>query len=217
MSRRTRHRIRTPLALYRPGDSWLHRITTGGKLLALAAAGTAVFASGSGAVSAGVLAGTLAVLLAIGIPPSELWRQGRPVLFLVAVLTAFQIVIGRPEEGVMAALRLLAVAAVAIAVTMTTSITQMVDWIEQTLLRLRVRRARVFRIGLAFGLALRSVDHLAVVAQQVLDARRARGLQRSMRAFAVPTVVAAARFAHGVGEALEARGIADADPALRDE
>ena len=203
--------MRTPLALYRPGDSWLHRLPTGAKLAALLVVGTVVFASGSVVVSSAVLVAAVGMILGIGVPPGELWRQGRPVLFLVAVLTLFQVVIGRPWEGLAAALRLLAVAAVAIGVTVTTSVTQMVDWIERTLLRLRVRPARVFRIGLAFGLALRSVDQLGVVAQQVLDARRARGLQRSMRAFAVPTVVAAARFAHGVGEALEARGIADAD------
>ena len=134
----------------------------------------------------------------------------------VVVLTGFQAMIGRLDAGLLAAARLSAVIALAVALTLTTRPADMVGWLERVLLRLRVRPARVFRIGLAVGLALRSLDHLGVVAWRVLDARRARGLGGNLRAFAVPTVIAAARFAHGMGEALEARGIADPTPATPD-
>jgi biotin transport system permease protein len=161
------------------------------------------------AVSGALLVAAVCAILGAGIPARVLLRQAKPLVIVIAVLTAFQALIGRPEEGLLAATRLLAVAALALAVTLTTRPTAMVDWLERTLRRMHVRPVRVFRIGLTVGLALRSLDHLGVVAHRVLDARRARGLGRSLRAFAVPTVVAAARFAHGVGEALDARGVAD--------
>ncbi len=207
-----------PPALYWPGDSWLHRTPAGVKLLALLVGAAAIVAVNRPVVSGAALVVLAAAILGAGVPARELARQARPVLLLIVVLTAFQALIGRPVEGLVAAIRLLAVAVLALSVTLTTSSTQMVDWLERVLLRLRVRPARVFRLGLVVGLALRSLDHLGVVAQRVLDARRARGLQRSLRAFAVPTVVAAARFAHGVGEALEARGIAHpvVEPGLSD-
>jgi biotin transport system permease protein len=198
----------TTTSLYWPGSSWLHRMPAGVKLLALLAGATAVVVANRPAVSAAVLVGLVAVIRSTGVPWREIARRGRPILFVVVLLAVFQALIGRPVEGMVAGVRLLAVAALALAVTLTTSATQIVDWLERTLRRLRVRPARVFRIGLVIGLALRSLDHLGVVVHRVLDARRARGLHRNLRAFAVPTIVAAARFAHGAGEALEARGIA---------
>jgi biotin transport system permease protein len=213
MRRRDRRTTPEALSLYWPGDSWLHRAPAGAKLLGLLVGATVVVAFDRPAVSGTVLFVAVVAIAAAGVPVSVLWRQARPLVVVIAVLTAFQVLIGRPEEGLVAATRLLAVAALALAVTLTTRFTALVEWLERTLRRCRVAPARVFRVGLTVGLALRSLDHLGVVAHRVLDARRARGLGRNLRAFAVPTVVAAARFAHGVGEALEARGLADPVPA----
>lgn len=178
-------------------------------MLALLVGAAVVVAINHPAVSGAVLVAVAAAVLLSGVPLRVLVRQAKPLVIVIAVLTVFQALIGRPAEGLVAAVRLLAVAALALAVTLTTRPTAMVDWLERTLRRMHIRPVRVFRIGLMVGLALRSLDHLGVVAHRVLDARRARGLGRSLRAFAVPTVVAATRFAHGVGEALDARGIAD--------
>ena len=197
------------LSLYWAGGSWLHRAPAGAKLLALLVGAAGVVAVNHPVVSGSLLVGVVVAILGAGIPLRVLMRQARPLVIVIAVLTVFQALIGRPVEGVVTAMRLLTVAALALAVTLTTRPTAMVEWLERMLGRLHVRPPRVFRVGLTVGLALRSLDHLGVVAHRVLDARRARGLGRNLRAFAVPTVVAAARFAHGVGEALEARGIAD--------
>lgn len=197
------------MPLYWPGGSWLHRAPAGVKLAGLLVGAAALVALDDPAVSCAVLVAAVSVTIAAGVPARVWWHHARPLVIAVGVVAAFQALIGRPVEGMVAAARLLAVAALALAVTVTTSVAAMVDWVERSLTRLRVGPARVFRVGLTIGLALRSLDHLAVVAHRVLDARRARGLQGSLRAFAVPTVVAAARFAHGVGEALEARGIAE--------
>lgn len=203
------------LSLYWPGGSWLHRAPAGAKLLGMLVGATLVVAVNRPAVSASVLVAVVVTVVAVGVPVRVVWRQARPLVVVIALVTAFQVVVGRPEEGVLAAARLLAAAALALAVTLTTRFTEMVDWLERFLRLCRVAPARVFRVGLTVGLALRSLDHLGIVAQRVLDARRARGLGRNLRAFAVPTVVAAARFAHGVGEALDARGIADPDMVQR--
>lgn len=216
---RLRGRQRAPtvggeaLSLYWPGDSWLHRAPAGAKLLGLLVGATVVVAVNHPAVSGGLLLAVLVAVASVGVPVPVMWRQAKPLVVVIAFVTVFQVLLGRPEEGFLAATRLLAAAALALAVTLTTRFTAMVEWLERTLRRCRVSPARVFRVGLTVGLALRSLDHLGVVAHRVLDARRARGLGRNLRAFAVPTVVAAARFAHAVGEALDARGLADPHPA----
>ena len=212
---RLRRRQRAPtvggeaLSLYWPGDSWLHRAPAGAKLLGLLVGATVVVAVNHLAVSGALLVTVVAAIAVAGVPVRVVWRQAKPLVVVIALLTVFQVLLGRPEEGLLAATRLLAAGALAFAVTLTTRFSAMVDWFERTLRLCRVSPARVFRVGLTVGLALRSLDHLGVVAHRVLDARRARGLGRNLRAFAVPTVVAAARFAHGVGEALDARGLAD--------
>jgi biotin transport system permease protein len=213
--RRAREQATTSLSLYWPGESWLHRLPAGVKLAALVAVSTAVMTIDRPVVSLGTLLAAAALTVSAGVPPPIVLRQTRPFIVVTLLLVTVQAALGRLEEGLVAACRLLAVAAVAVAVTLTTRSADLVAWFERMLSALRFRPRTVFRAGLTVGLALRSIDHLGVVAHRVLDARRARGLQRSVRAFAVPTVVAAARFAHGVGEALEARGIADPDLARR--
>ncbi len=208
------HAPPSPLSLYRPGASPFHRAPAGVKLLGLLGLSTAVVAIDAPVVSSAVLVVAAGAIVAVGVPARLAWRQARPLVAVALLILALQILLGRAQAGVDAATRLLAVAAAALLVTMTTRAEDLIESLERALRRLRVRPDRVFRLGLAVGVALRSIGHLGVVAQRVQDARRARGLQRSLRAFAVPTVVAAARFAHGVGEALEARGIADPDLAV---
>ncbi len=195
-------------SLYWHGDGPLHRAPVWAKLLALAVLSTAVVWVGNPLMSGCVAGLGFGATIAIGVPGRMLWRVWRPILVVVVLIALVQVAIGRVAPGVDAASRVLAVAALALLFTLTTSAMKLVGWVERTLTRLGVRPERVFRIGLAVGLATRSVDHLGVVAHQVMDARRSRGLGRSARAFAVPTVVAAGRFAHGMGEALEARGLA---------
>ena len=202
---------RLPLTLHWPGESWLHRLPVGLKFLGLVALSALVVALNHPWLSVGVFAAAAIGILSARVPWRVAVRQALPFVLMIAFVVALQIVIGRTREGILVGARLLAVALLALALTLTTTPGEVVAAIERGLRRLRVHPDRVFRVGLVVGIALRSLDHLGEVAAQVLEARRARGLQRSLRAFAVPTVVAAGRFAHGVGEALVARGIAPPD------
>lgn len=195
--------------LFWPGTSVLHRAGVGVKLFALLAASSTLVWLGNVWLAGAVVGAVALVLVALRVPRRRIARLTRPILVGVAVIVAVQVVIGRTEAGVAAGARVLAVAALALLFTLTTSPRAIAGWVERALARVGVRSDRVFRGGLAVGLAVRSVDHLGVVAGGVLDARRARGLGRSARAFAVPMVVGAGRYANGVGEALDARGLAD--------
>ena len=65
------------------------------------------------------------------------------------------------------------------------------------------------RLALLISLSVRSVSVIAALAAEVRDAQRARGLQASPRAFAVPLLVSSLRHAEALGEALVARGLDD--------
>jgi biotin transport system permease protein len=65
------------------------------------------------------------------------------------------------------------------------------------------------RIGLVLAMTVRAVPLMVEIVRAVLEARRARGAEGSMRAIAVPVVVRALQTADGMGEALIARGVDD--------
>lgn len=199
----------TPLGGYRRGTSWLHRTPAGVKLAALVASSAALVAWGGWRAAAAVTAACLGAALACGVPARHIARTLTPFAVMAVLVVAAQAALGHVADGVVAATRMTALATAASLLMFTTSPAELVAAAEGALRRLRVRPDRVFRFGLVVGVSLRSIGHLGVAAQRVRDARRARGLSRSVRAFAVPTVIAAARFAHGAGEAMEARGIGD--------
>lgn len=182
----------------------------GAKLAALLVGSVAVLWIDQPLVSLGVAAAGVALARAGGGHWRMIRRFATPVLWTVAFIVAIHLLLGDPGQAAHVGTRLLAVGLLATAFTLTTRSTDIVAWVERVLTMLHVRPTTVFRVGLVSGLTTRSFEHLGVVAVRVLDARRSRGLQRSARAFAVPMVVEAARLAHGMGEAIEARGIGDA-------
>lgn len=198
--------------LHWPGRSWLHRAPVWAKALALLAAATALVARGGPWQAAAVAVAALAAGLSAGIPPRVLARAMVPFAVTAAVMWGWQMLLGQADAAWVSATRVVALSLLAVTLTLATRADEVTGAVEAGLRRLGVRHDRVFRFGLAVGVTLRSVAHLAVVVADVRDARRARGMTRSVRALAVPTVVAAGRFAHGVGEAMECRGLADPDP-----
>jgi biotin transport system permease protein len=101
-----------------------------------------------------------------------------------------------------------AVAAAAL-VTLTTRVTELLDTLVRLLKPLRLVGVDNERAGLGLALAVRAVPVIASMAHDVSDARRARGLERSVRALAVPLVVRTVRHAERTGDALMARGYDD--------
>ena len=94
-------------------------------------------------------------------------------------------------------------------VTLTTRTAAMMACLERVLAPARYAGLDPFRLSLLLSLTLRSVPVVAGLAVRVREAQRARGVEWSLRAFAVPLVVSALRHADALGEALSARGLDD--------
>ncbi len=198
--------------LYWPGRSWLHGAPVWAKALVLAGSSAALMAWGGPREGAATLAVAVAAALSARVPARVFARAMIPFAVTALVMWAWQMWLGQERAAWVSGTRVLGLAALAVSLTLTTPAADVVRAVERALTAARVRHDRVFRLGLTVGLTLRSVEHLALALARVRDARRARGLGRSVRALAVPTVVAAGRFAHGAGEALDARGLGDPDP-----
>ena len=197
------------IGLYRPGRSPIHRVAAGLKLLALLVGTTALVLARS---PAAVLVGVLVVVLAAAtaaLPPEVLWQQLRPLRWFVVVLVPLQLWAGGWRATVVSVGTLLVTVAAAAVVTLTTRVTAILDVVERLAAPLRRFGVDPERIALVLALTIRAVPVLASTLDEVRDARRARGLERSPRALLVPLVVRTLRHADRLGEALAARGVDD--------
>lgn len=199
----------TPLGLYSPGDSPLHRAPAGAKLLVLLALVTAVVLVGSPAWLGGACAVVAAGYAVARIPAHRILPLLRTLLLLAVLVGALQVWLLGWRPALVTVLRLSASLAAAGLFTLTTRIDAVVATVERALGPLRRIGMRPERLGLLVGLTVQAVTTLSGIAGSVREAARARGAERSPTAFAVPFVVRTLRHADELGEALAARGIGD--------
>ncbi|WP_069162428.1 energy-coupling factor transporter transmembrane component T family protein [Nocardia altamirensis] len=198
------------IGLYRPGNSLLHRMPAGAKLLLLIVAIVAATVFVQTPVQVGAVGIAVAGLFAVARIP---WRvavaQLRPVVWMLLIIAAFQVWLTSPARAVVVCGVLLVSVALAALVTLTTRVTDLLDTVTRSLGPLRRIGVDPERVGLLLALAIRCVPLLAGIVHEVAEARRARGLDWSMTALVTPVLVRALRTADAMGDALAARGVDD--------
>ncbi len=91
-------------------------------------------------------------------------------------------------------------------VTLTTRSSDMIAAVERGLAILRPIGVNPAKIGLAFSLALRFIPVLAKATQEVREAQKTRGLERSILATAIPVAVRTLKMGDEIAQAIDARG-----------
>jgi biotin transport system permease protein len=202
--------MRSTLGLYQPGDSWLHRLPAGAKLLGLVLVGAASIIVQRWLPVLGGL-GLLIVLgyLSAGLGLRTMWKQLKPTFILLLVIGAMQLIATRWHDAVAVPGMLACLVLLAALVTLTTRTSELVEVIVRLASPLRRFGVDPDRIGLFLLLGIRCVPVVAGLAGQVREAQLARGGRFDVRAFAVPLIVSALREADALGEALQARGFDD--------
>ena len=194
---------------YVAGTSVVHRARAGLKLAALTAFLTALAIWRSPAVVAGGLVLVALAAALSGVGARHVLAQVRPVLPVLLVVAVAQVWLADLRAAAVVTGSLLLAVAAAGLVTLTTRTQDLLDAVVVALRPLRRVGVDPDRVGLLLALTIRSVPVLVGLAADVRDARRARGAERSLRAFAVPLVIRAVRHADLLGEALAARGVDD--------
>lgn len=199
-----------PMGVYHPGTSTIHRLDPRWKfafLLSFIIITTIVVNS---PLVAGMLVAGVAVMFALARIPlrlalSQLWP---PLPFLLMIF-AFQ----WWQVGIESALRslLLIYAAIMLAclTTLTSTLEAMMEAMEKVLTPFARYGLPVETIVLAMSLTIRLLPLMLATVQQVLDARKARGVGFSLSAFATPVLIRSIRRAEMIGDALIARGVGD--------
>lgn len=194
------------LSLHRPGNSLVHRLPAGAKLLLLLVVGTLTFwVDDLRVLAAGVL------LVALGhavarVPVQVAWRLMRGVLGMLALLVALQWLLSDARTAALVGLRVLLVVGLANLVTLTTSSTAIIAGVEFALRPLRPLGVNPERVGLLVSLVLRFIPVLGEQAQRVREAQSVRGA-RSTVTLLTALVIRTLRMADGLGEALEVRRV----------
>lgn len=197
------------LGLYRPGSTLLHRLPAGPKLGLLFGYGAfVVWLSGPWPVL-GAVAFSLGLAGYARLRPRDLWSGLRPFLLIVSLLAGFQWWQRGATAAAEVAGTVLALVLAALVFTTTTPTDRVLDAIVRGLRPLGRIGAKPEKVALAFSLMIASIPRIAEIAGETRDAARARGLERSPRAYLTPMAIRTVAHAHLVGEALAARGIGD--------
>lgn len=199
-----------PMGVYVPGRSLIHRAPTGPKLCMVMAiiAVTAVFGR-SMFVAVGGITLVACLYAAAGIPFRIAVRQllaPIPIIVFIGAITWWK---DNLSIALCTAATLLTAIGVAILLSLTTTIEQMMDALEHGLTPLTRVGFPTEKILIAMSLTMRLIPLTALTVAEILEARRARGLGFSPSAFGVPLIVRSLLRAKAFGEALISRGVGD--------
>ena len=199
----------SPLGDYQPGTTVLHRLPVGAKLLALAGLSVVAVALRGVPTTAALLGLSLLLCLAAGVRLARAARALRGVLVGLVLLASYQTWQRSAEHAFVVVGALVALVLLATVFTTTTSVERMIDAVTRWLEPFRRFGVRPDLVALAFSLTIRGIPLTLEIAGETRDAARARGLERSPRAYLVPLVVRVVAHARATGDALHARGIGD--------
>jgi biotin transport system permease protein len=196
-----------PIGVYVPGTSVVHRAPIGVKLGCLLV-GVSVLVLMRSPIA--VLMGTLVVVLGYGlarIPVRLVVAQAWPLRWFVLALLPLQAWLAGWVTAVVVVGTMVLAVLMAALVTLTTTTTDLLAWTDRLLARVPQGAA----LSLILILTLRAIAVLARLLDESRQARLARGATWSSRALVTPVVIRSIGYAHGLGEALMARGLDD-DP-----
>ncbi len=201
---------------YQPGNSPIHRLAPGLKMLVLALAGSLLFIFPLLAISGGMLAGVALLYRVAGIAWRLMLRQLRPLVWIMLAIFAAQWWMVSWQSALQVIVRMNALLLLATLITLTTRSSDMIAALEKSLCWLRLVGINPGRVSLALSLSLRFIPLLAAMTAEVREAQKARGLERSPVAVAVPLLVRTLKMAEDISAALDARS-ADASSCAKTE
>jgi len=193
------------LSTYHSGNSALHRLPPGIKLLLLIGGSSALFWVTDWRVITYSFVAVLLLYLLARIPFKMMLRQIRPALLLCLLIAAVQYYLNGWQMAVLVALRLLTLLLMASLVTLTTQVSAMIDSITRGLGWLRFLGINPAKVGLAISLVLRFIPVIVTISAEVREAQQARGLERNLLALIIPVIIRTLRNADDIADAIECR------------
>jgi biotin transport system permease protein len=196
------------IMLYVHGNSMIHRMPAGPKVLVFAMIALAISLSAGNAwvlPAAGVL--TVGLYLLAGLGVGNFLRQILAVRWVIVVMLITQVLFLPVLVAVTNTSRVLVVIVLAALITLTTRIPALLDATERALAPLRRFGVNPASIGLLLALTITAIPIITGFAAAIREAQRARGAPVRLRTFAVPLLVMSLKHSDDLADALTARGI----------
>jgi biotin transport system permease protein len=191
---------------YLAGATWLHRLPAGIKLFLLAGISLSLLPLRDWQFLALCLAVVTGVYAALGRDAVRRLGLLKPTVPLLLVIGGLQGFFSRWEDGASVVLRLLLMVLVADLVTMTTTMSALMDAVEPLFRLLRPLGVNSRKIALSVALVLRFIPVLLANWRAREEAWRTRSRRRVPLRIVVLFLIETLRLADRVAEALDARG-----------
>ncbi|WP_020106532.1 energy-coupling factor transporter transmembrane protein EcfT [Nocardia sp. 348MFTsu5.1] len=198
------------LGVYQPGNSPIHRLPAGFKLVALAVVVIAMTAliDTPERLPVGII-GVVAVFVLARLPIRVVLASLRPLFWVVLMIFGFQVIFASWERALVVCGVMILSVALAVAVSLTTRTMDMLAALTRMFTPLQRFGFRPDRMALVLALAIRAIPLVVELVTQVDEARRARGLKFMPHRLAVPVVLGSLHIADHFADALSARGLDD--------
>jgi len=188
------------------GNTLLHRCPPSIKLLSLAVVSVGLFAYATLWLILPALAVSFGLYALAGFSLFLPVRQFKPMLWLFGLLFIFSAFNSGWLVASIIVLRLVCLFILANLVTLTTPLSRMMACFERIFIILKPFGCHPAKVALVFSLTLRFIPLIHKLVTEIRQAQAARGMERSLIAFLVPTVVLMLKMSEDVANALEARG-----------
>ena len=188
------------ISLYRSGNSLIHRIPVGWKLIALAVSLGLISYVQKDLISSLVIALSVIVLFGIsGLKPIELVKQVWQMKALLIIVFIPQLIFAGLERGSYNTVAVFAGLLLAALVSLTTKTGDIVDLIK------RITKSQNF--ALLIALSINSIALVIGFSKNITEAGLARGVKPNPIRQIVTLFVVSLRYADDYAEALAARGV----------
>jgi len=188
------------ISLYRPGNSLIHRMPVGFKLIALAVSLGLISYVQKGLISSLLIAGSVVVLFALaGLKPMELLKQLWQMKILLILVLVPQLIFAGWERGSYNTVSVFAGVLLAALISLTTKTNDIVELIK------RITKSQSF--ALLIALSINSIALVIGFSKSITEAGLARGVKPNPIRQIVTLFVVALRYADDYAEALAARGV----------
>jgi len=195
------------LTLYVRRDSPVHRLSAGWKLGMLLATGLLILFTDNPLILGTGLAMALAGFPLARLPMTEIFRQARPLLFVLALFFAAHAMFTSVETGTVLTLRFAIMILSGLLLTLTTRVSDLMAVLERALRPLAPLGLNPEKTSLVFAMTIRFIPALAETWETIRAAQQARGMERNPLALLIPMTVLTLRRADQISDAIEARGV----------
>lgn len=194
------------LGLYVHRDSPLHRLPAGAKLATLLVAGVFVFLVSNPLWLLPLLGIVIGLFAVARLPIRQALRQLRPAAILIVIIFLVHGAFTSWALGFLVVLRFTILLLLALLLTFTTRVSDMIRTLESALAPLKPLGVNPEKVSLTLSLALRFIPLLFERFTEIREAQKARGLDRDIVALLMPLMIRTLRMADALTEAIEARG-----------